>query len=98
MGKRKTIHKNALVAQIANKSGLETKVVDLVLVSLQESILDNLNNGLGTKINGFLGFEEIKVAPRKGVDPDTGRKIELPAKRRMNAKVSEKFQEKIKQE
>ena len=97
MEKRKTIHKNALVAQIANKSELETKVVDLILTTLQESVLENLNNGLDTKINGFLGFEEINVAPRKGVNPETGEKISIPAKRRMNVKVSEKFQEKIKQ-
>lgn len=97
MERQKTIHKNALIAQIVNKSQIDIKTVTLVLDILQESILENVNNGLNSKINGFLSFEEIKVAPRKGTNPKTGEKIEIPPKRRMNVKVSEKFQDKIEQ-
>jgi len=84
--------------QMAFKTALNNDVINLVLDSLQESILENLNNNLNTKINSFVSFEEINVAPRKGVNPETGEKIVIPAKRRMNVRVSEKFQEKIKQE
>ncbi len=95
MEKPKTIHRNALVSQISTKTNLDIKTINLALDSLQESILENLNNNLNTKINSFVSFEEINVAPRKGVNPETGEKIVIPAKRRMNVKVSEKFQEKI---
>lgn len=96
--KNKTIYKNALISQVATKLSIEASEVDLVLKGIQDVILDNINNNYNTNISGFISFQNIQTAPRVGRDPDTNEKIRIPSVRRVNVRVSENYQKKIKQE
>lgn len=96
---RQTVHKGALVAQIASKTpSVDIKTITTILDLLQEVVLENINSGYNSKINGFLSFELIEVAQRIGRDSKTKEKVVIPACRRMNVKVSNKFQNLITQE
>lgn len=98
MERKTVISKNAFASQIASKCSINVNDVNTILNTLQQVILDNVNNGFGVNLSGFLTFEVIELAQRVGVDSKTGKKIKLPAQKRLNVKVSDSFQKKIKQE
>lgn len=97
MEKKKVVYKNAFINQISSKCSIDIKDVSKVLETMQQVLLDNINDGFGIKINGFLSFEIIELAQRVGIDSETGKKIQLPSQKRVNVKVSDSYQKKINQ-
>lgn len=73
---KEALSKTALVAQIAEQTGVEAKSVKAVLAALDSAILGSVNKkGVGTfTLPGLLKLDVVKVPAkpkRKGIDPFT---------------------------
>jgi DNA-binding protein HU-beta len=72
------MNKNDLVANIAKKSGLAKKDVELVVSNLLDEITSALAQGEKVQFVGFGTFETRKRSPRTGRNPQTGETIQIP--------------------
>ncbi len=74
------MNKEELVAAIAKKAGLSKKDSEGALKSALEAIKDALKKGGKVTLTGFGTFMVAKRAARKGVNPQTGAEIKIPAR------------------
>lgn len=72
------MNKNQLVANIAEKSGLTKKDVELVINNLLDEITNALAKGEKVQFVGFGTFETRKRSSRTGRNPQTGETINIP--------------------
>lgn len=72
------MNRNQLVSNIAEKSGLAKKDVDVVVTDVIEEISDALARGEKVQFVGFGTFETRKRASRSGRNPQTGEAIDIP--------------------
>lgn len=73
------MNKDALVAEIATKTDLSKKDVELALDTMTEVITKALTEGVKVTITGFGTFRASKRAAREGINPQTKEKITIPA-------------------
>ena len=73
------INKDALVSEIANKTGLSKKDVEMTIDAMEESITKSLRNGDKVTLTGFGTFRISSRAAREGINPQTKEKIQIPA-------------------
>ena len=71
--------KAELVTAIANKTDLTKKNSDAALAAVLESITEALENGERVVLVGFGTFEVRARAARTGINPQTKKKIKIPA-------------------
>ncbi len=71
--------KAELIAAVADGAGLTKVEADKVLKSLLESVAACLKKGDKLSLVGFGAFSTVKRAARKGQNPQTGKKISIPA-------------------
>ena len=71
--------KAELVSAIAEKTEFTKKDSEIALAAVLESITDALKNGEKIALVGFGTFEVRSRAARKGINPQTKKKIEIPA-------------------
>lgn len=74
------MNKEELVAAIAKKAGLSKKDAESSLKAAIEAIKDALKKGNKVTLTGFGTFMVAKRAARKGVNPQTGAEIKIPAR------------------
>jgi DNA-binding protein HU-beta len=74
------MNKEELVAAIAKKAGLSKKDAEGALKSALDAIKDALKKGSKVTLTGFGTFMASKRAARKGVNPQTGATINIPAR------------------
>ena len=71
--------KAAFIDQVADKSGLSkrdaTKAVDAFL----ESVTEALKSGDSVSFTGFGKFSPQQRSARQGVNPRTGKRVQIPA-------------------
>ena len=73
--------KTDLIARVALKTKLTQKQTTLVVNTFLSSITDSLSEGNEVEIRGFGSFRIRQRNSRIGLNPKTGRKVFIPAKK-----------------
>ncbi|MCK6255133.1 HU family DNA-binding protein [Fictibacillus sp. WQ 8-8] len=73
------MNRNELVTNIAEKSGLTKKDVEVVVSGLVDEITNALKSGDKVQFVGFGTFETRERSSRTGRNPQTGEEISIPA-------------------
>lgn len=68
-----------LIKEIAVKTELPTGTVDKFLKAFMTTITETLTKGDILRLVNFMTFSTSKRAARKGTNPQTGKKITIPA-------------------
>ena len=71
--------KAELVSAIAERTEFTKKDSEIALAAVLESITDALKNGEKIALVGFGTFEVRARAARQGINPQTKKKIKIPA-------------------
>lgn len=91
------MNKSELVANIAQKSGLTKKDVEVVINGLLDEITGALASGDKVQFVGFGTFETRTRASRTGRNPQTGAEITIPETTVPAFKAGNKLKESVKQ-
>jgi DNA-binding protein HU-beta len=75
------MNKSELVQVVAKESGLTHKEATEAIDSLTDAIKKSLKKGDRVSLVGFGSWEVKKRAQRNGVNPQTGAKIKIPARK-----------------
>jgi len=75
------MNKAELIEEVSGKTGLTKKKTGNVVDALTETITNTLSKGEKVTLVGFGTFRVMERKARRGVNPQTGRAIQIPAKR-----------------
>jgi DNA-binding protein HU-beta len=87
------MNKATLIAQIAEKSGLERKQAEKALDAFVETVTAALKEGDKVQLVGFGSFEVKERAAHSGRNPATGETIEIPASKSPVFKAGKTFKD-----
>ena len=73
--------KAALVEEVARVADLTKKHSEVIVETVFLSIIDALHRGEKIELRGFGSFRLRRREPRKGRNPKTGDRVEVPSKR-----------------
>ena len=73
------MNKTELVAAIADKSGIAKKDAEKALAAFIDTVATELKKGEKIQLVGFGNFEVRERAAREGINPQTGKKIQIAA-------------------
>ena len=73
------MNKTELVAAIADKSGIAKKDAEKALAAFIDTVATDLKKGEKIQLVGFGTFEVRERAAREGINPQTGKKIQIAA-------------------
>lgn len=90
------MNKANLIKTVAEKANFKQKDVELILNTITDTIKSELVNGGIVKIHTFGKFEVRQRAARKGRNPQTGKKMKLPASKRPAFTPSVKLRQAVK--
>ena len=85
------MNKSELVAAVAAKTGFTKKDAALAVDAYHEVIADAVKAGDKVVIPGVLKVEVKEQAARTGRNPQTGEEMQIPAKKVVKAKFSDKL-------
>ncbi|MDR0829968.1 MAG: HU family DNA-binding protein [Prevotellaceae bacterium] len=85
------MNKNELVGAIAEKAGLSKVDSKKALDAFEEAVVAALANGENVALIGFGTFSVSERAARTGVNPATGAKIQIDAKKVAKFKAGAKL-------
>ena len=85
--------KAELIAAVAEKTELSKKDSEKAVVCMIETIMGVVSAGEKVTFTGFGSFEAVTRAERNGVNPSTGEKIVIPAKKIPKFKAGKYFKE-----
>lgn len=71
--------KAELISSVAEKAGLKKVEAEKVVAAFIASVTETLKSGGKLSLVGFGTFSTSKRAARKGQNPQTGKKINIPA-------------------
>ena len=72
--------KAVLVEEVARVAGLTKKHSEIIVDTVFRSIVDALHRGEKIELRGFGSFRLRRREPRKGRNPKTGEKVDVPSK------------------
>ena len=75
------MNKSELVAAVAAQAGLTKVQAQKAVEATVDAIAGALKNGDKVQLVGFGTFSVVEKAAREGVNPATGAKIQIPAKK-----------------
>ena len=75
------MNKSELVAAVAAQAGLTKAQAQKAVEATVDAIAGALKNGDKVQLVGFGTFSVVEKAAREGVNPATGAKIQIPAKK-----------------
>ena len=84
-----------LVEVVANKADLRKKDAEAAVNAVVEALTEALVAGEKIALLGFGTFEVKVSAARTGVNPATGAKIQIPAKKAIKFSVGKTLKEKV---
>lgn len=87
--------KSELVDSLAGATGLSKADAGRFLAAFQDVVLGQLSGDGKVQITGFGTFSTRHRKARQGVNPATGSKIQIPAKRVVAFKASSSLSEKL---
>ncbi|MGB9694661.1 MAG: HU family DNA-binding protein [Caldisericaceae bacterium] len=90
------MNKPELVAMIAEKTGMKKKDSEAMVNAFVESVNEALKKGEKVTLIGFGTWATRERKKRNGVNPRTGKKINIPAKTVPFFKVGKELKESVK--
>ena len=93
-----TLTKADLSRYLMERLELGKKDADLLVNTFLESIIESLKTGEGVELRGFGSFRLRKREPRKGRNPKTGDKVDVPPKKVPYFKPGKELKELINKE
>ena len=78
---RASMTKAALVEEVARVAELTKKHSEVIVETVFHSIIEALHRGEKIELRGFGSFRLRRREPRKGRNPKTGDRVEVPSKR-----------------
>ena len=88
--------KAELVAAIAEQTGLTKKDADAAVKAFTDVVAEELKKGKKVQLVGFGTFEVAKRAERTGRNPQTGKKITIPAVKTPKFKAGKALKDAVK--
>ena len=73
--------KAEFVDHVAEKAGLGKKDAQAAVDAVLDTITDALSRGSDVTFSGFGKFSVAERSARKGINPATGKQIDIPAKK-----------------
>lgn len=89
------MNKSELIAQIAEKSGLNPKDAGKALDGLTQAIAEEMANGGTVQLVGFGTFSVKERAERTGRNPKTGERLTIAATKAPHFKAGKPFKDKV---
>ncbi|QUY45755.1 HU family DNA-binding protein [Acaryochloris marina] len=89
------MNKGELVDEIAENTGLTKKQADTILTALTDIIIETVSSGEKVILVGFGSFEARDRKARDGRNPQTGKKLKIPATRVPAFSAGKVFKEKV---
>ena len=89
------INKNNIVALVAKKTNFLQKEVKEVIDALVDTIVDVTKEGEVINIAGFGKFEAVQKAAREGVNPATGAKMTIAARKAPRFKPAQAYKDAV---
>lgn len=74
------MNKAELIEAIASRTGVTRRTVSIVVDALTETVSDSLATGEKVTLVGFGTFLVRRRKARQGINPQTGTRIQIPAK------------------
>jgi len=90
------MNKNELINEVARKTGLSRREAEVGIQTMLDAIAKELVNGNKVTLTGFGTFDIGKRKERVGVNPRTGRQIQIKATKMPRFKPSKNLRVKIK--
>ena len=90
--------KAELVAEVSRVSDLTKKHSEVIVDTVFKSIIDALHRGEKIELRGFGSFRLRRREPRKGRNPKTGDKVDVPPKKVPYFKPGKELKELINRE
>jgi nucleoid DNA-binding protein len=95
MAKNTKVNKVALIEEIASKLGIAKSQSEAFVNTLIESITGHLSKGTEVNITGFGAFRISHRKARKGVNPQTGKSMQIPASKTVSYKAGKTIKEAV---
>ena len=89
--------KAELVEEVSRVSDLTKKHSEVIVDTVFKSIIDALHRGEKIELRGFGSFRLRRREPRKGRNPKTGDKVDVPPKNVVTFKPGKEMEEKVRQ-
>ena len=90
------MNKQELVDKVAKKAEITKKDTQAAIDAMTEAIIDAVKKGGKVTLVGFGTFSSIKRAARKGRNPQTGKPINIPARKSPKFSAGKVFKDKVK--
>ena len=90
------MNKAELISAIATDAGVTKSVASKVLESVINNVTESLKKGDKVTLVGFGTFSVTKRKARTGRNPQTGKEIEIPAKKVAKFRAGAKLAEAVK--
>ena len=90
------MNKAELISAIATDAGVSKSVASKVLDSMINNVTESLKKGERVTLVGFGTFSVTKRKARTGRNPQTGKKIKIPAKKVAKFRAGAKLAEAVK--
>lgn len=90
------MNKTELIEAVAEKAGMTKKNTEVCLSAFVDVVSGALANGDKVQWTGFGTFELKQRAARKGVNPATGKQIDIPASSSPAFKPGKSFKDSFK--
>jgi len=89
------MNKRELVNKVSERVGITKKKVGSIIDTTTEVIKDALSEGERVTLVGFGTFQISNKKARRGRNPQTGEKIQIPAKKVPKFKAGRNLKEKV---
>ena len=89
------MNKNEFISQIAESADISKKSAGDALQAFMVAITDTMKKGDKLTLIGFGTFSVYERAARTGRNPQTGKKMNIPAKKVVKFKVGKKLAEAV---
>ena len=93
-----SLTKAALVEQVAHVAGLTKKRADIIVDTVFGNIAETLQQGEKVELRGFGSFRLRRRQPRRGRNPRTGDRVDVPPRRVPYFKPGKELKELINRE
>ncbi len=90
------MNKTELIALIAEKADISKKDADKALAAFIDTVADTLKKGDKIQLVGFGTFETRERAARTGINPQTGKKINIAASKNPVFKAGKALKDAVK--
>jgi len=94
--RRHVMNKAELVEEVADQTGLTRKVSREAVNAVISAITDTLARNERVTLVGFGTFEVRKRKARTGVNPQTGERLDIPARNVVRFKAGKGLRERVK--